>query len=458
MLRSRNLILPRLLVAISCWLLAIVTAFGLAWLCVAWPVLPRAELAATRPTRTHVLLVTVDTLRPDHMSAYGYERDTTPNIARFFRGRLFQRARSSAPCTVPSVKQLLSGRLDAEGKPLAQILHEHGFYTAAIVSQQQFIDDTWGYARGFDEWDAQRELDHHNMSARDARDVSEHALAFLARREASTQPFFLWLHYFDPHDPYDPPAHERVFARNVSSFANGDRRAAQQAAKTDETAWHLVDRIFTQEDRDNLTRLYDDEIRYVDEQLGRVFAAIDERFAGDQVLVVLTADHGELLGENAAWDHCYGLGDTELHVPLAVRGFRRSVGRALAQRPTSTLDVVPTLLRELDIPRKELTLDGTPVWAGYRRHSTAVFDEHASIANDAHKLHVSTKDGRCTPERLVALDHGLDVVGRELPLDANAQVVDRLSQALCEKQLRLQRAMALAAEDLARLKALGYTE
>ena len=201
---------------------AVATTFALA-------VLASLALLACSPARRssgpNVLLVTIDTLRADRLKSMGYERDTAPRLEHFFEnGTSFENAMSSAPCTIPSVQQLLSSRIETpEQKPfLAEILEREGYRTAAVVSQHQFrYGRLPSFERGFDSFDIQsnQQLDRHQLSTRTAEQVSDRALAWL-EENAEAQPFFLWLHYFDPHDPYEPPPEFRRFdARNK---ADGD--------------------------------------------------------------------------------------------------------------------------------------------------------------------------------------------------------------------------------------------
>ena len=134
----------------------------------------------------HVVLISIDTLRADHVGLYGYARDTTPHLDAYFgRGTVFENATSPAPCTIPAVRQYLSGGFDhvEERIVLAELLRERGYATAAVVSQQQFYRGLGVYQRGFEHFDiqAREEVNAHGWSARDARQVTDRALAWLDR-------------------------------------------------------------------------------------------------------------------------------------------------------------------------------------------------------------------------------------------------------------------------------------
>lgn len=307
------------------------------------------------PAGPHVILISVDTLRADRLGIYGYARDTSPSIDRFFGpGTVFERAAASAPCTLPSVQQYLAGAFDYSDhrKVLAEHLRDGGWTTAAIVSQQRFYLGLDGYRRGFQHFDIQlpHETDVHGESARTAREVSDRALAWLEENAARPR-FFLWLHYYDPHDPYDPPPDYRGFDAGNRSQRDGDPRSYQRAARPHASPGEaLPGDLFDAEDVAHFRNLYDGEIRFVDAELGRVFDALETHGLADRSIVVLLSDHGEWLGEDERWYHCLTLRDAEIHVPLLLRvNGGRLAGRARVAEPVSTLDVLPTLLGLLGV-------------------------------------------------------------------------------------------------------------
>jgi arylsulfatase len=297
----------------------------------------------------NAVLLTIDTLRADHVSSYGYARATTPEIDRFFsRGSRFELALSSAPCTIPSVAQILRGSFETEAvEPIAEHLAAQRYATAAVVSQHQFHRDLDRYRSGFEHFDIQTpaEVDHHGLSARGAREVSDRALEWLETRPQD-RPFFLWLHYFDPHDPYLPPPEHRGFDAGNRSPRSGDRRAdLEREKRTPNESARDAGYVFTPEDVAHLVNLYDGEIAYVDAEIGRVLRWLDERGVTQTTAVALTSDHGERLGRENHWDHCASLHDDELRVPLFVRVNGAPLrGRTSMRGPASTLDLAPTLL------------------------------------------------------------------------------------------------------------------
>ncbi len=326
----------------------------------------------------NAVLITIDTLRADHASSYGYARETTPELDRFFAsGSVFETAISSAPCTVPSLKQLLRGSFETgpEVPTLAERLRGRGYATAAFVSQHQFHRELDAYRRGFEVFDlqAEHEVDRHGLSARGARQVADRALAWLDSF-AGERPFLLWLHFFDPHDPYEPPAAHRGFDAGNRSRRSGDRRSDLLREKRSQSELARdAGYIFSAEDVQHLINLYDGEIQYADREIGRVLAALEARGLLARSAVVATSDHGERLGRANHWDHCATLHDDELRVPLWIRVDGAPLaGRARVRAPASTLDIVPTLLALLgDAPQAERS---------FARDLRGIGDERAALA------------------------------------------------------------------------------
>jgi arylsulfatase len=300
----------------------------------------------------HVVLITVDTLRADHVSGYGYTRPTTPRIDAFFaNGTRFRHAISPSPCTIPSVGQLLTGQVvpEPEDPRLAELLARGGWSTRAVVSQHFFRDANGPaepYARGFERFDVQAAdaRDAYGMTTRTATEVTDRALAVVAERDRA-RPLFLWVHYFDPHDPYTAPAAHRRFEPRTSRTIDGDRRRTMRNGRGMDLPWERRGAIFTSEEVDYLVAQYDAEIHYADSEIGRLLEGLEAEELVENALVVLTADHGERLGEDDKWDHCWSLHRSEMRVPLLVRHRGGPLGRASeVTAGVSGLDILPTVL------------------------------------------------------------------------------------------------------------------
>ncbi|NWG13918.1 MAG: sulfatase-like hydrolase/transferase [Acidobacteria bacterium] len=299
--------------------------------------LPAILLCADRTTpqsprlpsgKTPVVLVTIDTLRADRLSCYGYTKSKTANIDSLAQdGVLFENAFVQTPITLPSHASILTGTYPMyhkvqdvvgrlrEGVPtLAEAFKQNGYATGAFVGST-VLSSRWGLNRGFDVYDDRfdvreglRQADFDRLERR-ADDVLTPALAWLEANAKSS--LFMWLHLFDPHDPYTPPP------------------------------------PFADEYKD---RPYDGEIAYVDVTLGKFFARLKSLGLYDRSLIVFLSDHGESLGEHREMHHGYFIYDATIRVPLILKfPAARLRGTRLRNRVRS-VDIAPTILQQVNIP------------------------------------------------------------------------------------------------------------
>ena len=316
----------------------------------------------------NVLIALVDTLRADHMGCYGYRRNTTPNIDRFAAGAvLFERARSQASCTFPSVNSLLTSRHPAvflfqsdgfmgipEGTvSLAEILRDRGYDTAAfsaspiVRARPSTENPDGGYGRGFAVFDE-------SCLFRDAACVNERALRWL---EKARRPFFLYLHYMDPHDPYRPPrGTPAAFAQDHDGpefVRDGNPNPIADMVYGDGP-----DVVVSERDIRHLLDLYDDEIRYFDGEFERLLLALDDLGLTGDTAIVVASDHGEEFMEHGDHiKHCRVLYDTSTRVPLIARIPGVDGGRRLTSA-VQNLDVMPTILDYLGISEPDVKMSG----------------------------------------------------------------------------------------------------
>jgi choline-sulfatase len=252
-----------------------------------------APLLLAVASAPNVVLVTIDTLRADHVGAYGYRAGETATLDRLAReGVLIEDAVVQVPQTRPSHASIMTGRYPYEHgirdnyspplppaiPTLASVLRDHGWDTAGFIGAYPVARPS-GLDRGFtlfdDPFGMGDATTREARTERKAAEVLDHALAWLARPRA--RPFFLWVHLFDPHAPYEPPSPWR------ERFAKAP---------------------------------YDGEVAYADAQLGRLVAWLDAKGLRGQTLVVATADHGEGLGEHGEDEHMFFVYDSTLRVPL----------------------------------------------------------------------------------------------------------------------------------------------
>jgi len=402
-----------------------------------------------------VLIVTVDTLRADAVGAYG-ANGRTPAIDAFFAaGTRFENAVSPAPCTVPAVARLLTGRFEwrRARATLAERLRAARYRTGAVVSQHHFRgDDAAVYARGFDDFDVQpaEARDHHGLSTRDAREVTDRALAWLDARPPGS-PWLLWLHYFDPHDPYEPPGAYRPPPGR--SPRDGDRRTHLLRERRPNEPWTRAGHIYSPDDVRHLRGLYRGEVAYTDAQVGRVLERLAERGEVERALVVLTADHGEQLGEGGRWDHCTSLLEEEIRVPLLARAAGGELGAPVRREAVSTLDVVPTVLAWLGLPPADGAEGRDLATAVDASRTVLSLWSPAASVRDAHwKLVENARARRLHPVRPVPPYDRQDHAAREV--DATA----RLSAALADAAALRERLSDEEAALRERLRAIGYAE
>lgn len=309
-------------------MLRLLRILGLVILVIAVTPLVPAQTAAAKkvppkvPARPNVILITIDTLRADHVGCYGAQQIKTPTLdALAADGIVFEHAISQVPLTWPSHVAILTGTYpfhngvqDFSGQPLApnfrsvaQAFADHGYGTAAVISSF-VLNRSWGLARGFGHYDDAFAGDLFLKSdvglvERKAQESVDRSLAWLSHRPR--RPFFFWLHLYDPHSPYDPPE------------------------------------PFRTEYRDDL---YDGEIAYADSQLGRLITWLKRNGLYDNTAIVVLSDHGESLGEHGEREHGFFIYNATLHVPLIIKP---SGGGAHRQRIGEVVEiaaVAPTLL------------------------------------------------------------------------------------------------------------------
>ena len=282
--------------------------------------------SANPPSRHNVLVVTIDAVRADHSSAYGYRRKTTPSLERLAaRGTRFEWAITPSPTTRRAIPSLLTSRYTStlpfeEGKEvwpprlkkkhelLAQSFARAGYHTAAILCCATMFDKTAGVVEGIDEVDASAA----RIKKHSAAHMTARAEAFLAARAGEEKPFFLWMHFIDPHNPYDQPAGGAVF---------GDEP---------------IDR-------------YDAEIRLVDDHLGRLLDALEASGLAARTVVAVGADHGDEFFEHGNEFHGRSLYSELTRVPLVI-AVPGGAARTAAQ-PVSLVDLGPTLLDLVGLAR-----------------------------------------------------------------------------------------------------------
>ena len=309
------------------------------------------------PVRPNVVLITVDTLRADHTSAYGYHRRTTPFLEVLTeQGVRVDHAYAPMATTLPAHASLFTSQypiahgvvrngmvVPPQAQLLGEVLRLSGYRTAAFVSSFP-LNRVFGLDRGFDVYDddfdgayssvgARARWEGHRVDGlfdRRANDTNARVFEWLEQVDAES-PFFLWVHYFDPHDPYSAPA---PWGTEYLSEASDER------------------------DVRRLHALYDGEVSFTDSQIKALVDRIDARTNPEETLLVVTADHGEALNEHGYVGHGGVISQGAVRIPLIFRWVDHLHAGETLTGPASLVDVMPTVLGLIGLPFPEMPLQG----------------------------------------------------------------------------------------------------
>jgi arylsulfatase A-like enzyme len=474
--------------------------------------LPARSREAGSSNRPDVVIVTLDTVRADHLSLYGYERDTTPRLEQLAReATLYTRAIASSDLTLSTHASLFTGmyarhhgarlgrftgasRLSGRNATLAEILGQEGYRTLAVVGNPTYLAARYGLARGFEHYDDRRPvpfypdlppyllarplsaaleaiapLDNSFRAApygyRRAAEVNREVEALLERAYAPEDPLFLFVNYMDAHTPYDPPS---PFDRRYPG-----RLAPEQDPPSMDAlgAIRKLERELGEAERRHLVSQYDGEIAYVDHHLGRLFELLQELGIYEGSLIIVTSDHGEALGEHGLLGHGVSVYQNQVYVPLLIK-FPEQREPAIVDELVSTVDLLPTVLDMLGLPIPA-PAEGTSLAPGASRRIRSVLAEsypgvflhrahprfrrvaRAVFAGDL-KLIATTAGGR------ELYDLSRDPEERDNLYDADApprELEDELARWLASRRAVRPGEKAILDDDAReRLRALGYAE
>lgn len=304
----------------------------------------------------NILLVTLDTTRADHLGCYGYDRDTSPNLDRLAEiSAVYTRAYATSSWTLPTHASLFTGKyptshgaqydpegplqltqgiegpdawnqyrardLSDEETTLAELLDRRNYRTGAVVAGP-WMKKVFGLGKGFKHYD---DDGINSVRGRLAEDVTKNAIEWI--REKPEEPFFLFLNYYDPHGPFDPPGEYKW------SFLPRYDQAALDAM----------------EETDKILALYDGEIRYTDAEFGRLLDELDRLDLTDDTWIIITADHGEILGEKGAFGHGGSLTEAEIRVPLIVKEPSPRAKGTRNDTPVQVTGVLPMIAKRLGL-------------------------------------------------------------------------------------------------------------
>ncbi|MFZ0959521.1 MAG: sulfatase [Terriglobia bacterium] len=312
------------------------------------PSIYRARVAAIRPAsagKPNIILITLDTVRADHLSLYGYPRRTTPGIDKWARqGTVFENAIAASSWTLPSHASIFTGLLPHQhgadaAKPLdpswwtlGDVLGSRGYETAGFTSNLDYGELGWGMGNGFEFYDDDSTSVRHNlrnlllgslilqkpysmyvqpgpMDRRDARQINRDVLRWFQHR--SPKPFYLFINYFDVHDPYLLPGHSPSRFGQVSPWLI--RRIGSDLGEYGKG--HI-----SAEDTETLITSYDNCLAFLDASVDELLNSLSRLPGWDNTIVIITSDHGEAFGEHGAYGHGNSLYREEVHVPLVILG------------------------------------------------------------------------------------------------------------------------------------------
>ncbi len=456
------------------------------------PGLPTA--AGDDPSATPVIMIVLDTVRADHLSTYGYQRNTDPNLARFAKqATVYEHALASGDMTLTSHASLFTGRwvanhgavpgapkLGDEHETLAELLGDAGYATAGIAANCGWIASGKGIEQGFDYWDTRcavspfrgigppylrsrlvGQLRRHFFPAhamwewRNAQTITDESLRVLDHLAKDDAPFFLFLNYMDVHRPIHPPERYRTrFPGRIPGFdMMHDWSAMNRGAASGE-------RRVESDEREHLISQYDGALAFLDDQLARVFAELERRGLLDRSLIWIVSDHGESFGAHGTFGHGFSVYQGVVGIPFIVKLPGQQKGQRSAT-PVGLADVVPSIAALLELP-VPAGLDGRALYSANLDPERPVVSESYSVKGrqmrallqGTHK--VVERPGEVAELYDLASDPAetVDLATRQPEMTAalTAAFESALAGAAAGKE------HALDAADIERLEALGYLE
>lgn len=407
--------------------------------------------------RPNIILIVLDTVRARNLELYGHDRETMPNLTKFGDdATVYERAYTNAPWTLPAHATLFTGKLpsdhgchggslqfDPKDSTLAERLQEQGYLTRGI-SNNIWISDHFGFERGFDslykQWQLfreKRDIGHVLKTEPGPGELAKTLIGgnplvnlanglygkWLYRRsdfggakttadaveqlDDGEEPFFLFLNYMEGHAPYQYHEEQTPFLETTDGAADLTELSGQSEA------FHLGEREISDEEFEQLQALYDGELRYLDDQLGRLFQALDDRNLRDDTMVVIVGDHGENIGEHGLMAHRFSVHDTVLQVPLVIK---YPAGHHPNIDPATPVDLTYVFREMLRMSGAEVggTEDIEPIVAEYvdprytpeaattgfegsrfdRRYTAVISDDHKLVLDDRGETTLFAREGQ----------------------------------------------------------------
>jgi arylsulfatase A-like enzyme len=365
------------------------------------------------PNKPNVLLIVMDTVRADHLSLYGYSRDTTPHLKEFAgSATLFTRVRAAGDMTLTSHASILTGTyaswngirsqqgyhgewtpMSRKYPTMAEVLAQNGYFTAGVVANTVYLTPEWGFERGLEFFDYRspvrmltpdkayymragaHEVLHRIMDTADfgnmfvrAEKINAEAMRVMERSHDGGRPFFMFLNYMDAHAPYAPPRpFNRIYPGAVDHSISDGRNA--------EMFWLLARGTATLGDREreHYISQYDGGIAYMDQQLAELIRHLKEAGLYENTLIIITSDHGEALGERNLLGHGISVYQDQVGVPLIVKYPGQNRGETVSREVGHT-DILPTVLEVSGTPMPAF-LQGVSLRGNEGNHSRKLISE-----------------------------------------------------------------------------------
>ncbi len=370
-----------------------------------------SKKSTQKTTRPNVILITMDTVRADHLSLAGYERDTTPNLRKLSKkATLHTNAIASGDMTLPTHASIFTGLYARQhgahhtdklslGNPLsdklntlAEMLSQKGYYTAAVVANRGYLTHHFGFDQGFDYYDNRKVvlflgstpsyyvrnaisgfLSHFapyyqsGLTYRRAEEINNEVFSQLKRSEALDNPFFLFINYMDAHNPYiPPPPFDSQYPGKDEGFTPNRYNYLYKEIMT-------LNYTMTENEHRHLVSQYDGEIAYIDHNIGKLILRLKELELYENSLIIITSDHGEVFGERDLMNHGVSVYQDQVYIPLVIKYPENNQGHVV-DGLVSVVDLVPTVMDVLNYENPE-GLQGRSLLSAKQEKPRDVFSE-----------------------------------------------------------------------------------
>ena len=408
-----------------------------------------------------IVLISLDTVRADRLSVYG-GRAETPNLQKLVdEGSICMQAVTHFPETALSHWSMMSGVLPLvhgnvpgnggslyKGPTLAEITKEHGYQTAAFIGGVTLTDSASGLSRGFDIYDDQFSFSHEDMSRKGA-EVTNRAVRWIQKQQQEKKNYFAFVHYFDAHFPYTPPApwDTKYDPSYTGTIDGSDKTLAPYRDGKKEPS---------QRDIEHVLALYDGEISALDATIAPLLAMLDK-----DTIVAVTSDHGESFEHGYYFNHRAGLWDSVMHIPLMIRAPKISP-QTVVKRQVGLMDLTPTLLSLAGL-RSDARMQGSSIFSEptrevYVAHTDPWMPKPQFAARTLDWKWIEREEGNLIYH--LAQDKEEKMALTELPSVLSSAKTDTatLLEALSVHQEKSPRPREISEEECARLQLLGYVQ